>query len=149
MAYIICLKNFDNLQGTLCKIAENQFDLDNLNIKQDQYKIIEISKQDFDDLKFRRKSFDFYNGDNVTYIVDLKESIKNEENLKKIILNIKNQIKDFLDNNLSHSLYSKWDTYYNQLSKIDTKSINYPINSSIEEYVLTLNIDSLNTLQLP
>jgi hypothetical protein len=149
MAYIICLKNFDNIQGTLCKIAENQFDLDNLNIKQDQYKIIEVSKQDFNDIKFGRKIFDFYNGDNVTYIVDMKESIKNEENLKKIILNIKKQIKDFLDNNLSHSLYSKWDTYYNQLSKIDTKSINYPINSSIEEYLLTLNIDSLNTLQLP
>jgi hypothetical protein len=149
MAYIICLKNFDNIQGTLCKIAENQFDLDNLNIKQDQYKIIEISKQDFNDIKFGRKIFDFYNGDNVTYIVDLKESIKDEENLKKIILNIKKQIKDFLDNNLSHSLYSKWNTYYNQLSGIDTKSINYPINSSIEEYVLTLNIDSLNPLQLP
>ena len=79
MAYIICLKNFDNIQGTLCKIAENQFDLDNLNIKQDQYKIIEISKQDFNDIKFGRKIFDFYNGDNISYIVDLKESIHLKE----------------------------------------------------------------------
>jgi hypothetical protein len=149
MAYLICINNFDNIQGSLCRIAENQSDLNNLNIKQDQYKIIEISQQDFEDIKFKRKLFDFYNGNNVTYVVNNQEIIKNEEDLKLNISSTKKVIKDFLDNNSNHPLYSKWNIYYNKLSGINTKEVIYPINLSLEQYVFTLNIDPINILQIP
>ena len=41
MSYFIFLKNLDNVSNSLYKIAENQSDLNNINIDQSQYKIIE------------------------------------------------------------------------------------------------------------
>ena len=40
MAYFIFRKNTDNLQGNIYRIAENQSDLNNLNIEQSDYKVI-------------------------------------------------------------------------------------------------------------
>ena len=37
MAYFIFNKNSDKINGSLCKIAENKSDLDNLNIIQSNY----------------------------------------------------------------------------------------------------------------
>ena len=44
MAYFIFTKNLDDVEGTLYRIAENQSDLNNLNIIQSNYKIIEVNE---------------------------------------------------------------------------------------------------------
>jgi len=47
MSYFIFLKNSDNIEGTIYKIAENQSDLNNINITQSDYKIIQDSQENF------------------------------------------------------------------------------------------------------
>ena len=53
MVYFIFGKNLDNIEGTIYRIAENQSDLNNLNILQSDYKIIEDSQSNFNLVKSR------------------------------------------------------------------------------------------------
>jgi len=68
MSYFIFLKNLDNIGGTIYKIAENQSDLNNLNINQPDYKIIEDSQSNFDLVKYGQKFVEKYNNNLITYI---------------------------------------------------------------------------------
>lgn len=67
MAYFIFSKNFDNIEGTIYRIAENQNDLSNLNITPSIYKIIEDSQSNFNLVKFGNKIINKYNNDTITY----------------------------------------------------------------------------------
>ena len=67
MAYFIFLKNLDNIEGTLSRIAETENDLNNLNIIKDDYKIIEESQENFDLVKFSKKSANKYNGNTIIF----------------------------------------------------------------------------------
>ncbi len=58
MSYFVFAKNFDNVSGTIYKIAENQSDLNNLNIILSDYKIIEDSQSNFNDFKLLNKYVD-------------------------------------------------------------------------------------------
>jgi hypothetical protein len=55
MSYFIFLKDRNNVEGTIYKIAENQFDLDNLNIIKNSYEIIEDSLSNFELVKYNNK----------------------------------------------------------------------------------------------
>ncbi len=62
MSFFIFTKNFDNIPGSfLYRIAENQDDLNNLNINQSDYKIIEDSQENFNAVKYGTKSINKYN----------------------------------------------------------------------------------------
>ena len=67
MSFFIFLKNLDNVEGSLYKIAENENDLNNLNIIQSDYKIIKDSQENFNPVKYKTKSIDKYNGDQIFY----------------------------------------------------------------------------------
>ncbi|NCX94733.1 MAG: hypothetical protein EBX40_08655, partial [Gammaproteobacteria bacterium] len=67
MAYFIFTNNSDNIEGTLYRIAENQFDLDNLNIDKSIYKIIEDSQLNFEDVKCGLKTVLKYNNNTIIY----------------------------------------------------------------------------------
>ena len=55
MAYLIFLKDTNNIEGAVYRIAETQNDLDNLNIIKTDYKIIEISNDDFNLVRINNK----------------------------------------------------------------------------------------------
>ena len=148
MSYFIFLKDLDNVERTLYRIAENQSDLNNLNILQSVYKIIEDSQSNFDLVKYGNKVPNKYNNNTITYS-DLNKSFLNKEELQNFIINLKKIIKQFLDNNSSHSLFTKWDNYYNQLASLNLDSITYPLNTSLEQYFNDLGQPSYNILQLP
>jgi len=148
MSYFIFLKDLDNIDGTIYKIAENQSDLNNLNISQSVYKIIEDSQSNFDLVKYGNKLPIKYNNNSIVY-VDQTISFLNKEELQNFIINLKKIIKQFLDNNSSHSLFTKWDNYYNQLASLNLDSITYPLNKSLEQYFNDLGQPSYNILQLP
>jgi hypothetical protein len=148
MAYFIFSKNSDNLDGTLYKIAENQTDLDLLNISKFDYKIIEDSQFNFNSIKNGEKYIQKYNGDIITY-VDKTYIFSNKESLQKYVNDFKNNIKCFKENNLNHQLFNKWNDYYNQLNSLNLNNITYPLNKSLEQYFNDLNKPSLNPLQLP
>jgi hypothetical protein len=148
MSYFVFVKNFDNISGSIYRIAENQSDLNNLNITQSDYKIIEDSETNFNLVKFGNKYIDKYNNNTITYI-DQINLYKNKNELQIYINNFKNQIKQFTDNNPNHQLLSRWDNYYNQLNNLNLDSVTYPLNKSLEKYFNDLGQTSLNILQIP
>ena len=148
MAYFIFLKNLDGVEGTIYKIAENNEDLNYLNINQTDYKIIEDSKENFDLVKFENKFIQKYTDNTITYI-DQTISFNNKNELQVDVNNLKQQIKQFINNNPNHSLFSRWNNYYNQLNNLDLDSITYPLNKSLEQYFNDLGQPSYNILQIP
>jgi alpha-L-arabinofuranosidase len=150
MAYFLFNKNLDNVEGSLYKIAENQSDLNNLNIDKLNYKIIEDSQSNFDSVKYGTKIIKGYNNNNINY-ADLSYEFKftKKQELQDYIEKVINQIKCFLDNNKNHLLFNNWNNYYNQLKSLDLDSISYPLGKSLEQYFKDQNLLSLNPLQLP
>jgi len=148
MSYFIFLKNLDNSPGTLYKISENQSDLSNLNIIASDYKVIEVSQDNFNLVKYGNKFPEKYNSNNITY-VDQTIAFTIKEELQAYVNNFKNEIKQFNNNNPNHPLFNKWNNYYNQLNNLNLDSITYPLNKSLEQYFNDLGQTSLNPLQLP
>lgn len=148
MYYFIFLKNSDNVEGTLCKIAENENDLNNLNIIQSDYKIIEDSQENFNAVKFGTKYVSKYNGNVINFITS-ENLFKKKEDLKSFINQYKIEIKQFTDNNPNSPLFSRWNNYYNQLNNLNIDNINYPLTISLEQYFNDLGQPSFNILQLP
>jgi len=149
MAYLIYLKNTQEPIGSLYRIVENENDLNQLNINKSDYLIIEISQENFLGIKnnVRYAILDTKN-QQVTY--DFKQDIFfTKEDLKNRLNELKNLIKQFLDNNKNHSSFDKWNNYYNQLNSFNLDNITYPLNNSLEKYFSDLGQLSLNPLQLP
>ena len=148
MSYFIFLKNLDNVEGTLYKISENQSDLNNLNVIQSAYKIIEDSQSNFNLVKYGNKLPIKYNNNLITY-VDQTFSFKNIIELQNYINNFKEQIKQFTENNPNHPLFDLWNNYLNQLNNLKLDSITYPLNKSLEQYFNDLGQPSYSILQVP
>ena len=147
MSYFIFLKNLNNVEGTIYKIAENESDLNFLNINKNDYKIIENTQENFNAVKFLTKCPSKYNDDNIVFVS--QENSLNKKILESTINQYKNIIKNFLDNNPNHQLFNRWNDYYNQLNSLNLDSITYPLNKSLEQYFNDLGQPSYNILQLP
>jgi hypothetical protein len=148
MPYFIFLKNLDNQFNTLVKIASDENELQGLNLDISNYKIIQDSQNNFNNVKLGISNVEKYNN-NTIYFVNGVEYSMNKEILQEYINNIKNQIKEFLNNNQSHPLFSLWNNYLNQLGNLDLNSVTYPLNKSLEKYFDDLGQPSYSILQLP
>jgi hypothetical protein len=148
MAYFIFSKNSDGLEGTVYRIAENQTDLDLLNISKSDYKIIEDSSVNFLDVKLNKKIAISYNDNTINY-ANLNIIFNDYVEMNAAVDNQVKNIDQFLKNNPNHTKYSTWNNYKNQLKSLDTKSIQYPLNKSLEQYINDLGQTFFNTLQLP
>jgi hypothetical protein len=148
MSYFIFSKDADNIEETIYKIAENQSDLNNLNITQSVYKIIEDSQENFNAVKLNIKYPIKYTGNTITFI-NVINNYQNKTPLECEINNFKKQIKQFTDNNPNHQLFNLWNNYYNQLNNLNLDNINYPLNMSLTQYFNDLGQPSLNPLQIP
>jgi mRNA-degrading endonuclease YafQ of YafQ-DinJ toxin-antitoxin module len=156
MSYFIFLKNSDNIENTLYKIAENVSDLNNLNITLSDYKIIEDSESNFNLVKFGKQYPEKYNNDIITYLDktivygDRPNTIfKDKNDLQNYINNFKEKIQQFIKNNPNHPLLRRWSDYYDQLNSLDIDTIIYPLNNTLEQYFNDLKLQSLHPLQLP
>jgi len=148
MAYFVFGKNLDNTIGTIYRIAENQPELNNLNINQSDYKIIEESDENFNNVKLGNKFPIKYNNNIITFQNQTVFFTKKED-LQKSIDQFKNQIRNFTENNPNHQLFSRWSNYYTQLNNLNLDSITYPLNKSLEQYFNDLGQPSYNILQIP
>ncbi len=147
MSYFIFIKSFEDSKGSLYRIAENQSDLNNLNIFQTDYKIIEDSIDNFNAVKYGTKIVLEYNLNTIIYVDQINSF---DKNLLQIYINdFKKEIKDFTDNNLDHPLFNRWSNYYTQLNNLNLDNINYPLTISLEQYFNDLGQPSFNILQLP
>jgi hypothetical protein len=149
MAYLIYLKNTEEPISSLYRIAENENDLNQLNINKSDYNIIEINQENFLGIKNNiRYAILDHNTQQISY--DFKQIIFfDKEDLKNRLNELKNLIKQFLDNNKNHSSFDKWNNYYSQLNSLNLDNITYPLNNSLEKYFNDLGQLSLNPLQLP
>jgi hypothetical protein len=129
MSYFIFLKDFENLPGSLYRIAENQSDLDSLNINKFDYKIIEDSQENFNNVKYGIKSVEKYINDTITYL-DIQTIFANKEDLRLYINYTQTFIKNFIDFNQNHSQFNKWNDYYIQLKNTNLNNIVFPLNKS-------------------
>lgn len=148
MSYFIFLKDLNNVENSIYRIAENQFDLDNLNIIKSDYKILEDSQANFDLVKYGNKSVS-YNDNSLVYKDKQIIPIRFKNALECDILTKKDYIEQFLKNNLNHALYNRWSNYLNQLNSLDLNNIPIPLNISLEQYLKNQNQPSYNILQLP
>jgi hypothetical protein len=149
MAYFIFQKNSDNIQGTLYRIAENQEDLNNLNIINDDYKIIEDSQSNFDAVKYGTKNCISYNGNIIKFENCTPPGFRIKLHLKDEIDILSKVIQNFLELNSNNSQFKRWSDYKNQLNSLNLDSIQYPLNTSLEQYFNDQNLPSLNRLQIP
>jgi hypothetical protein len=150
MAYIIFLKNTENQTGTLYRIAENETDLNILKINNDVYTTIQDTQTNFNSVKLNLKDIISYNGNTIVYQDSLNNYLT-KEGLLIYVGNLKKVLKQFLDNNSSHSWYNKVNNYYNIISSptILDDITTYPFTKSFEQYLSEKNIEFLNPLQIP
>jgi hypothetical protein len=149
MAYFVFAKNLPNIYGTLYRIAENQSDLNNLNIIPSDYKIIEVSQDLFTQVKLNKISIHFYDNNDQINSTNTSVYFKNQQKLDNYLLDIKETIKIFLGGNKNHPQFNRWNDYYNQLINFDTSTVPYRIDVSFEEYLNNLSQPVFNILQLP
>jgi hypothetical protein len=147
MAFFI-LNRLEVSEGGIYRIAENNTDLNNLNIIKSDYKIIEDTQENFQAVKFRTKYPMTHNNVSISY-EDLNISFYSERELKNYIENTKYHIDFFLNANLNHPSYNLWKNYKNQINNLNLSNITYPLNKSLEQYFNDLGQPSLNPLQLP
>jgi hypothetical protein len=148
MAYFVFLKNRDNEESSLYRIAENLSDLNNFNIFKEDYKIIEDTQENFNFVKFYKKNVLKYSGETIIY-EDNIPAIKSKSHAEFKIKIEKEIIEKFLQNNKNHALFNNFNNYLNQLNTLNLDSITYPLNKSLEEYFNDLGQPSYNILQIP
>lgn len=154
MAYFIFTK-----VGGFYKIAENQSDLDVINIEKSLYDIVEVSSQEFQDVRLGKKVVVNYSNGQVNYVPTVigpdgqthsfKTVVLNKEDLKSYISAIVDILNRFSIYNSNHPSLSKLNNYKNELLKINVNDLTYPINSSLEEYLESQGIQSISPLQIP
>lgn len=148
MAYFIFTKNLENVEGSLYRFAENKIDLDNLNIDVSCYTVIEDNQINFNEIKNGNRAVLNYSNNKINF-TDSNIFLIQKKDLESIVNKLKKQIKEFTDNNINHPLYSRWNSYYNQLNDLNLDNISYPLNKSLEQYFSDLGQPSYNILQLP
>jgi len=147
MAYFIFSNNLDGVEGTLYCIAENESDLNNLNINKSNYKILEDTQDNFNDVKYGLKYVIKYNTQNIIYS-DMSHSFTKYDLIHYVNV-LKSSIQTFLKINKNHLSFNLWNNYYNQLNSLNLDGITYPLNKSLEQYFKDLGQTSLHPLQLP
>lgn len=147
MSYFIFNKNQENIVGSFYRMAENQSDFNNLNIDLSSYKVIEDTQENFNAVKYGTKFPEKFSSNSITF-TNLNPSFT-KETLNFYIDILKKDIKQFLNNNLNHPLFSKWNEYYNQVSSLNLNTITFPLNKSLEQYFNDLGQLSLSPLQIP
>jgi len=110
--------------------------------------LVEISNSDFVSLQTALKDI-VYDGTN-TSLID-RERIRfsqNAEELQNSINLLVQQVDDVIPKYVNTSFETELNNYKTNLQSIDTSSISYPMDVSIEKYLLNQNKSILGCLQL-
>jgi hypothetical protein len=137
------------------KVTENEEDANYLIVNLDYYKsinkVIQISNEDFIDLKYTVKLYQSYDDSTVTYKTDLPNKvqiIESKEAFDKFINNFINIYDNFLNKNKKEHLFrTKVLNAKEALSNIDTSSLNYPTQFDALTYLKDNNIPFVGDIQ--
>lgn len=111
---------------------------------------VEENLSDTDFLKLRQNThgFNFQNENPV--LEEIAIGFPNKEVLDQYInLNLIPAIDLYLSNWKNHAHYSKWTSYKTQLENLDTTSITYPLNKSLEKHFADEGQPYYSLLELP
>tara|TARA_R110000822_G_scaffold295903_1_gene418214 strand:+ start:509 stop:964 length:456 start_codon:yes stop_codon:yes gene_type:complete len=150
MAKIIFAKNSENKIGSVCHIAQDQIFLDsNKNFDEATVDIIDITTEDFNDIKNGVKSIISHNGGTVTYNTRdaLKDFFTTEDSLKTYINVLLERFETYLNFNSSKPLATTVTAYVDWLKNLDTSSL-IPLNSSLEKYASDQGANPVHLLEL-
>ena len=149
MAYLIFSTVSNPSCESLCKIAETEEHLNNLNIIKENYVIKIISDSDFNNIKNNTKEILSVDGDNITYkevmptaTIDSKEDFDNRTQY-----NIK-LITKLLNNSTNSVFKSLYEDYLETLNNLDSTTITFPLNQKYEQYLESQSLFYLHSLQL-
>lgn len=149
MAYFIFNKNSNN---QIYKIAENNSDLNDLNIDENFYLIVNTSQENFELVKLNNSRILNYNGSSVEL-----ENIsipKTRIYLRNYITYTCFIIDDFLNAQPNHLKYQQWKNYKDFLKTLNTDTFikgpeDATMSISLEQYLKNNNQTYYNILQIP
>lgn len=147
MAFLVFNKNNGSNFGSLYNIAENENDLNLLNINKEDYNIISIDVNNFNEVKLNIKSAERYENNSPIY-ENLTHSYTKEDLLFHLKI-LKNKINDFLKNNKNHPLFNRYNNYLNQLNSFNINSLTFPLTKSFEKHLFDSGQTVYNILQIP
>lgn len=110
--------------------------------------VIEISDQDYNQLATNEKVVSSIDDNlNVTF-VDRNMSFETKSKLDEYVSIVKEKIKKNLEYNFNNDYFANVLAYKQVINNLDTSSISYPLNMSLEQYLLNNNQKTLSLLQL-
>tara|TARA_R110000824_G_scaffold126291_1_gene285831 strand:+ start:284 stop:715 length:432 start_codon:yes stop_codon:yes gene_type:complete len=138
---------FDKNINGLYKVCTND-NINNYNTDLGMYNVVDISDDNFASITKELKTIT-YDGTTVSY-ADAVPNFSTEASLKVVISNRVFQITDFCrECNQSNPLYNGILAYKEALEGIDTSSISYPLEKSLEQYCEENSITYYHPLQIP
>lgn len=147
MAYFIFNKEAGN---QIYKIAENDVDLNALDLPQNQYLTITVDANDFNLVRCNVKSVLPFNGS--IQLID-QGFYFTPEKLKEYIQNIIIQIDLFLQGRPTNIKVAQWTSYKSFLQNLNISEIIIPpekyLVTSLEFWLKINNKPCFNTLELP
>ena len=163
MAKAIFRLNSENEPNSLYRIARDENFLNsNKNFDNSNYTILDITEDQFNDIKLNEIMVLSHNGSTiVTQRVDGSDSTDSDtppnapaeyvyfgnENDLKAYINVQiNELTAYSENNSSHPISTLIDTYVEWLRNLDTSSV--PLNISLEKYASQQGQEPISILEL-
>jgi hypothetical protein len=138
---------FDKNHNVIYKVCTDD-NVNNFNIDLGMYNVVDISDDDFTNIIKELKTVT-YDGTTVSY-VDAEHNFPTEASLKAVISNRVLQITNFCrPSNEHNAFYNGVLAYKEALEGIDTSSIEYPFEKSLEQYCEENSITYYHPLQIP
>jgi len=144
MAYAILNNN------QLYRVAIDDAAKTNLNINEPDYTIIDITDEEFH--KLRKGEANITHSDGSYTVTDIDaEHISHpasEDELKLVIKNHMNWLKDFKQDNENHPMINDIINYIQFLKEFDTSSVTYPMNQSFYDLIESQSQTTISPLQI-
>lgn len=156
MAYFIF-----NTDNCIVKIAANDADRDALNLDLSHYNVVSVTEDQFNSVRSNEKNIN-YDGTTLTLtgrteeVGDIDPEIGpatsvslSQTELENTLSKIKQELKNFLDNNSGHTKFNELQNYYNYLDTLDMSTLTFPLDKSWEQYCIDNSIAFVHPLQIP
>lgn len=148
MAYVVTNKNY-SLTFISKDLEQASFQYPGISIYQNGHAgyVIEISNDDFIALQTAQKEY-AHDGTNVVFEDKTTEPFANETDLKFYIDRVIENLATVINKHSDNSYKSECVAYKALLESLDTSTITYPLNKSLEKHLYDLGHPILSPLQI-
>jgi len=161
MAKIVFKKDTENQIGELCHIVRDQAFMDsNKNFNEADYTILDITTEEFNDIKYGQKQVISYTGSSVNFFVRGTPDpaapnpsasggpfFSTTEDLREYIKSNLEILKNYVENNSEKPLGALVNSYVTYLERLNISTLT-PLNISLEQYASDQGQDPVHLLEL-